>query len=88
MFPFLPCKMRLFYECGPRENFSVNEVYVKKFQCCLAETMYKQEEDVQVKFCLCEIPFHQAQILLVMLCFSLYFTCIFYHLHEAKPLLG
>lgn len=30
MFPFLPCQMRLFYECGPRENFSVNEVYVKK----------------------------------------------------------
>lgn len=30
MFPFLPCKMRLFYECSPRENFSVNEVYVKK----------------------------------------------------------
>lgn len=73
--------MRLFYKCSRRQNVSVNEVYVKKMFSAVVQRQSmkgkKMSMLVQVKFCLHEIPFHQAQIFPVMLCFSLYFTCIF-----------
>lgn len=44
-FPSFP-QMRLLCECGFRQNFSVNEVHIKRCEYCLAEIMYKGEEAV------------------------------------------